>query len=517
MAVVQAGIPWPGNEPQARVNGRTDSHGPKKAAKSLLFQAYGDAAVLQLQIIRKKLKCAPELGPWCAMSAANQGPTTAAGLKLSNHTANESMTERTTAAIREALGGRRRGVGTPFLFAGPAVIASIAYMDPGNFATNIQAGARYGYTLLWVVLMANLIAMLFQALSAKLGIVTGHNLAEMCRHQFAKPVVYAMWVVSEIAAMATDLAEFLGGAIGLALLFKMPLIVGMAITAVATYAILLFERSGYRPMEVIIGTLVTVIGLCYLIELFIAPVDWAAAGLHTVVPQMPDGEALLISVGIIGATVMPHAVYLHSGLTQGRAPARNLEERRKLLRYSNIEVMIALAIAGLVNMAMVMMASSAFHAGHPDVAEIETAYHTLAPLLGVGAAGVFLISLIASGLSSSVVGTMAGQMIMQGFVGFRIPIVVRRLVTMLPAFVVVWLGVNATQALVVSQVILSIALPVPMIALVMFTARTDIMGEFCNRRLTTIAAIVCMVVVLVLNVILIGQTFGVAIPGLPAR
>jgi manganese transport protein len=428
----------------------------------------------------------------------------------------QSLTDRTTSAIHEALGGHRSGFTTPLLFAGPAVIASIAYMDPGNFATNIQAGAKYGYTLLWVVLMANLIAMLFQALSAKLGIVTGRNLAEMCRDQFPKPVVYAMWVVSEIAAMATDLAEFLGGAIGLALLFNLPLITGMVITAIATYAILMFERRGYRPMEVIIGSLVTVIGVCYLIELLIAPVDWHAAGKGVLTPQLPDAQALLISVGIIGATVMPHAVYLHSGLTQGRAPGRNDRERRKLLRYSNREVIIALAVAGMVNMAMVMMASSAFHAGHPEVAEIETAYHMLVPLLGAGAAGVFLLSLIASGLSSSVVGTMAGQMIMQGFVGFRIPIVVRRLVTMVPAFVVVALGVNATNALVVSQVVLSIALPVPMIALVRFTSRSAIMGEFVNRRLTTIAAVVCAAVVLILNAVLILQTFGMPIPGLPA-
>lgn len=424
------------------------------------------------------------------------------------------LTERTTAAIHEALGGRRTGFGTPLLFAGPALIASIAYMDPGNFATNIQAGAKYGYTLLWVVLMANLIAMLFQALSAKLGIVTGRNLAEMCREQFPRPVVYAMWAVSEVAAMATDLAEFLGGAIGLALLFQMPLLWGMALTAIVTYGILLFERSGYRPMEVIIGAMVSIIGVCYLVELFIAPVDWRAAALHTFLPQMPDYQALMISVGIIGATVMPHAVYLHSGLTQERVTARNQEERRLLLRFSNTEVVIALAIAGLVNMAMVMMASSAFHVGHSDVAEIETAYHTLGPLLGVGAAGVFLVSLIASGVSSSVVGTMAGQLIMQGFVGFRIPLIIRRLATMVPAFIVVGAGVNATNALVVSQVVLSIALPVPMIALVLFTRRADLMGDFVNGRLTTLAAYVASALVLSLNAILIAQTFGIPIPGL---
>jgi manganese transport protein len=323
-----------------------------------------------------------------------------------------------------------------------------------------------------------------------------------------------MWVVSEVAAMATDLAEFLGGAIGLALLFQMPLLAGMAVTACITYGILMFERSGFRPIELIIGSLVGIIALCYLIEMLIAPVDWGAAAYHTVVPQIADAEALLLAVGIIGATVMPHAVYLHSALTQSRTPVRDDAERRQVLRFSNQEVVIALAVAGVVNMAMVMMAASAFHAGHSDVAEIETAYHTLTPLLGGAAAGVFLLSLIASGLSSSTVGTMAGQMIMQGFVGFRIPIAVRRLVTMAPAFVVVALGVNATKALVISQVVLSIALPLPMIALLMFTRRADIMGAFANGRLTNLAALLGTVVVLALNVFLILQIYGVPIPGL---
>src|SRR6202158_1892806 len=423
-----------------------------------------------------------------------------------------SLSGRSVSAARRVLAGQRRGLGGYFAFAGPAVIASIAYMDPGNFATNIQAGAKYGYTLLWVVLLANLIAMLFQALSAKLGIVTGRNLAEMCRDHFSKPVVMAMWGISEIAAMATDLAEFLGGAVGLALLFKMPLIYGIGVTAVIAYPIRMWESRGFRPVELIIGSLVGIIGLCYLIEMFIAPVDWGAAAYHSVVPGLPDAEALLISVGIIGATVMPHAVYLHSGLTQARTPGCDEHERRLLVRISNHEVVIALAIAGLVNMAMVMMASGAFHAGHPDVAEIETAYHTLAPLLGIGGAGIFLLSLIASGVSSSVVGTMAGQMIMQGFVGFRIPIWLRRVITMVPAFVVVAYGVNATTALVVSQVILSIALPLPMIALLKFTGRADIMGKFVNGRLTRVATVVATVLVLVLNGFLIVQTLGVPIP-----
>ena len=427
-----------------------------------------------------------------------------------------SLSDRTVAIGRAVLAGERRGLRASLAFAGPAVMASIAYMDPGNFATNIQAGARYGYGLLWVVLLANLIAMLFQALSAKLGIVTGHNLAELCREQFPRPVVFAMWVVSEIAAMATDLAEFLGGAIGLALLFQMPLVAGMAVTAAVTYALLMFDRYGFRPLELIIGGMVGVIALCYLIEMLVAPVDWAAAGFHTFVPQIADAQALLLAVGVIGATVMPHAGYLHSGLTQARMPVRNDTERRRVLRYSNREVIFALAVAGLVNMAMVMMAASAFHAGHPEVAEIETAYHTLTPLLGAAAASVFLLSLIASGVSSSTVGTMAGQMIMQSFVGFRIPLWLRRAVTMVPAFAVVAAGVNATNALVLSQVVLSIALPLPMISLLLFTRRADIMGGFANGRLTQVAAVVGAAIVLLLNAFLILQIAGVPLPGFAA-
>ncbi len=312
--------------------------------------------------------------------------------------------------------------------------------------------------------------------------------------------------------MATDLAEFLGGAIGLALLFKMPLLAGMLITALVTYGILMFESRGFRPVELIISSFVALIALCYLVEMFIAPVDWSAALFHTVTPQIADGGALLLAVGIIGATVMPHAVYLHSGLTQGRIPARNDDEKRLVVRISNWEVLVALAAAGLVNMAMVMMASSAFHAGHSDVAEIESAYHTLTPLLGIGAAGIFLLSLIASGISSSVVGTMAGQMIMQGFVAIRIPIWFRRLVTMVPAFVVVAIGVNATTALVISQVVLSLALPLPMIALLIFTRRRDIMGVFVNSRLTNITAATGAIVVLSLNCFLILETFGLELP-----
>ena len=417
-----------------------------------------------------------------------------------------TLTGRTIARAMAALAGGPGGFRTAIAFGGPAIIASIAYMDPGNFATNIQAGAKYGYSLLWVVLLASIIAMLFQALSAKLGIVTGRNLAELCRDHFPRPVVLAMWAGSEIAAMATDLAEFLGGAIGLSLLLHIPLLVGMTATAVITYGLLMCEQFGFRPLELIIGAIVGLICVCYLIEMFIAPIDWSTALFHTVTPQLADSEALLLAVGIIGATVMPHAIYLHSGLTQARVPVRSDDDRRLVLRYSNREVVIALSMAGMVNMAMVMMASSAFHAGHPEVAEIETAYHTLTPLLGAAAAGIFLISLIASGVSASTVGTLAGQMIMQGFVGFRIPLWLRRLVTMLPAFAVIALGANPTRALVISQVVLSIALPLPMISLIIFTSRRDVMGAFANGGLTRVIAISATALVFALNVVLIYQS-----------
>lgn len=424
------------------------------------------------------------------------------------------LSQRTLAAARDVLAGRRRSWHSHLAFAGPAVVASIAYLDPGNFATNIEAGAKYGYGLLWVVLLANLIAMLFQALSAKLGIVTGRNLAEMCREQFPRPVVWTMWIVSEIAAMATDLAEFLGGAIALTLLFNIPLLAGMGVTAVIVYAVLSIGKYGFRPLELVIGGLVAVIGVCYLVELLIVPVDWRSAALHSVLPQIADKQALMLAVGIIGATVMPHAVYLHSGLTQDRIPARNDGERGRIVRASNHEVVVALAIAGLVNMAMILMASGAFHTGHSDVAQIETAYYSLSPLLGAAAAAIFLVSLLASGVSSSAVGTLAGQMIMQGFVGFAIPIWLRRLATMLPAFIVVAVGADATKALVLSQVVLSIALPVPMIALVIFTRRVDIMGRFASGGLTQTAAVAGTILVLSLNLFLILQTSDIPVPGI---
>jgi manganese transport protein len=414
------------------------------------------------------------------------------------------ITLQTELAARDALDGRRKGLRAFLPFAGPAVIASVAYMDPGNFATNIQAGSTYGYQLLWVVLIANLVAMLFQAMSAKLGIVTGRNLAELCREQFPRPVVLGMWIASEIAAIATDVAELLGGALGIALLFHVPLLCGLIVTGVVTLAILQFDKGGFRPLELAIAALVGAIGLCYLYELVIAPPDWGAALLSTAVPQLPAGSAITLAVGIVGATIMPHAVYLHSGLTQNRTPARNDRERRSLLRFSNREVVIALGFAGLVNLAMVMMSASVFSGSAPGIADMGAAYHTLVPALGAGAAGVFLIALIASGISSSVVGTMAGQVIMQGFVGFSIPVWLRRLVTMVPAFVI-GLSFNATTAMVLSQVVLSFVLPLPLVALVVLSSRKSVMGNFVTGKGTAVAAVAATVLIVLLNVVLIRQ------------
>jgi manganese transport protein len=417
-----------------------------------------------------------------------------------------TLTARTTLAAREALAGRGGGLPALLAFTGPAVVASIAYMDPGNFATNIQAGAAYGYSLLWVVLAANLIAMLFQAMSAKIGIVTGRNLAELCRDHFPRPVVWAMWVVSEIAAMATDLAEFLGGSVGLALLFHVPLLAGMAATGIVTYGLLMLEGRGFRPLELVIGGLVACISLCYLIELFIVPPDWSRTAEGLLLPRLRDNGAVLLAVGIVGATVMPHAIFLHSSLTQHRVAARNDADRRAVLRYSNREVVVALAVAGAVNAAMMMMAAAAFHAGHPDVAMIETAYHLLAPLFGTAAAAIFLVSLMASGISSSVVGTMAGQVIMQGFLHRRLPIWLRRAVTMLPAFAVVAAGADTTRCLVISQVVLSLVLPVPMVALLMLSRRRAVMGSFVAGRGMAALAFAATGLTLVLNAILLWQT-----------
>jgi manganese transport protein len=424
-----------------------------------------------------------------------------------------ALTERTILAGREVFLGRRRGPLALLPFAGPAVIASIAYMDPGNFATNTQAGAGYGYELLWVALSANLVAMLFQALSAKIGIATGRNLTELCREHFAPPVVYTMWMASEIAAMATELAELLGASLGLTLLCGVPLLASMLLVGIATYAALRLQRSGFRSIEILIGCCVGVITASYLIELVIAPPHWGGVAAGLFVPRLHGTDSVTLAVGIVGATVMPHAIYLHSGLTQARLPFANMGERRTALLMSNREVLLALGVAGLVNLAMIAMAAVAFHDGaHDHIAEIETAYRTLAPVLGAGAAGLFMLALLVSGFSSSVVGVMAGQVITQGFVSFRIPLWLRRLVVMAPSFAVIAAGMDITHALVLSQVVLSLVLPIPMVALVRFTASRDVMGEFANTRLTNVVAVAATGFVCLLNGILLLAIVGLPIP-----
>jgi manganese transport protein len=414
---------------------------------------------------------------------------------------------RVVAAAHDVLAGNRKGWRALLPFTGPAFVASVAYMDPGNFATNIQGGAGFGYRLLWVVVLANLIAMLLQGLSAKLGIATGKNLAELSRESLPKPVALGMWVVSEFGAMATDLAEFLGAIIGLYLLFHVPMLIGAIITAVVTYLILSLHRYGFRAMEILIGSLVGVIALCYIVETLLTRPNWHQVLYHAVVPWIGGPSSLLLAVGIVGATVMPHAIYLHSALTQDRVVPRDRRQLGMIVRFSYADVIIALTIAGLVNCAMMYMAAAVFYStGHSAVADIATAYRTLTPLLGNLAAVVFLISLMASGVSSSVVGTMAGQVIMQSFVGFTVPLWVRRLVTMLPAVGVVALGLNVTQTLVISQVILSFVLPVPVIALVLLTASEKTMGPMVNRRWVTMLAIAAGVAIVALNAILIWTT-----------
>jgi manganese transport protein len=413
-------------------------------------------------------------------------------------------TRRPNLAARATLEGRSTSFWNFLPFAGPAIVASVGYMDPGNFVTNIQAGSTYGYQLLWVVLIANLVAMLFQSMSAKLGIVTGRNLAELCRREFPRPVAVVMWIASEIAAIATDLAEFLGGALGISLMLHVPLLYGMGVTGLVTLAILTLQKRGFRPLELVIAALVTVIGLCYLYELAITQWDWHAALFHVVVPQLHDRSATKLAVAIVGATIMPHTLYLHSSLTQDRKPARNDLERRRLVRCSNRESLVALGFAGLVNLAMVVMAAAAFSKSQPGLSDMGIAYHTLVPALGVCAGVVFLISLTASGISSSVVGTMAGQVIMQGFVGFGIPVWLRRVITMAPAFVV-GLRCNTANAMIFSQVVLSLVLPLPMIALVVLSSRKSIMGNFVMGRSAGVAAAIATVVIVLLNAVLLME------------
>jgi manganese transport protein len=416
----------------------------------------------------------------------------------------------TVTAGVEILSGqsRRTGIARLLPFLGPAFIASVAYVDPGNFATNLEGGAKFGYLLLWVVVTSNLMAMLIQTLSAKLGIATGRNLAEMCRDHYPRWLVWTMWVLMELVAMATDLAEFLGAALGFYLLFGMPLWVAGFVTAITTFIIIGLERYGFRPLEALITVLVGVIAMCYVIELFWAGPSWGKVVYHAFRPGFAGTESALLATGILGATVMPHVIFLHSALTQSRIVTRSERQLKLLYRYQIIDVILAMGMAGLINAAMLIMAAKTFHENnliHVDA--IEKAYMTLEPTLGRAASQIFAVSLLMSGLSSSAVGTMSGQVIMQGFLNYHIPVWLRRLVTMAPALIVIMVGLPPTRTLVISQVVLSFGLPFAVIPLVLFTRRRDLMGPLTNHSVTTVIAGIVAALIVSMNLYLLYNTF----------
>ncbi len=383
---------------------------------------------------------------------------------------------------------------------GPAFIAAIAYIDPGNFATNIQAGASFGYTLLWVVVWANVMAMLVQLLSAKLGIATGKNLAEHIRDRFPRPVVWAYWVQAEIIVMATDLAEFIGAAIGFKLLLGVTLLEGAVLTGIATFLILMLQNRGQKPIELVVGGLLMFVAAAYIVELIFSQPNMAALGRGMIIPNLPNSNAVFLAAGVLGATIMPHVIYLHSALNQTEG------KESKVQRYAStrFDVAIAMTIAGFVNLAMMATAAAAFHFnGYEHIAEIEEAYLTLQPLLGNAAATVFGLSLVAAGLSSTVVGTMAGQVVMQGFVRFYIPMWLRRSVTMLPSFIVILMGIDATKILVMSQVLLSFGIALALVPLLIFTRNKALMGELVDTKLTQILGKIVVAIVIGLNAYLL--------------
>jgi manganese transport protein len=396
-----------------------------------------------------------------------------------------------------------------FAVLGPAFVACIAYVDPGNFATNIAGGAKYGYLLLWVLLSANLMAMLIQNLSAKIGIATGHNLPELCREHFPRPVSWGLWVQAELIAMATDLAEFVGAAIALNLLFGVPLFPAGLITAVIAFGILALQQMGYRRFEAVIAGLLGLIVLGFLYDTLKIGFD-AGQAAKGFIPGFAGTDSILLATGILGATVMPHVIYLHSALTQGRIPADDDHERRRLLRFQRIDVSLAMGLAGLVNMSMLVIAAALFHGnGLFGLDSIEEAHSQFGTLVGGGAALAFAGALLASGLASSSVGTYAGQVVMQGFIARTIPLALRRLVTMTPALIVLAIGLDPSRSLVISQVVLSFGIPFALVPLVLLTRRRDIMGALVNRRVTTIAASIVAAMIIALNAFLLVDTiFG---------
>ena len=389
---------------------------------------------------------------------------------------------------------------------GPAFIAAIGYIDPGNFATNIQAGASFGFTLLWVVVWANVMAMLIQLLSAKLGIATGKNLAEHIRDRFPRPAVWAYWVQAEIIAMATDLAEFIGAAIGFKLLLGVTLLQGAVLTGIATFLILMLQKRGQKPLELVIGGLLLFVAMAYIVELVFSQPQLSGLLRGMAIPDLPNGDAVFLAAGVLGATIMPHVIYLHSSLTQTAGKDSKAE------RYSatKLDVAIAMTIAGFVNLAMMATAAAAFHFnGHTGIADLDQAYLTLEPLLSHAAATIFGLSLVAAGLSSTVVGTLAGQVVMQGFVRFHIPLWVRRSVTMLPSFIVILMGLDPTRILVMSQVLLSFGIALALVPLLIFTSNKNLMGELVNSPLVKRAGWAIVVVVVALNLwLLVGTALG---------
>lgn len=393
-------------------------------------------------------------------------------------------------------------------FLGPAFIVSVAYIDPGNFATNISGGSRFNYSLLWVILWSNLMAIFLQTLSAKLGIATGQNLPCLCGRVFPRKVNWLLWALAEFAAMATDLAEFLGGTLGLYLLFNIPMAYAGLITASLTFLIVYLGRYGQRLVEIVISLLIAVMCAAYAIEIFLAKPDWSSAALHLFLPSLPGTEAVLIAVGMLGATVMPHVIYLHSQLVQCRNGSSNVEEKKRHLKMERIDIIIAMNIAFIVNSAMVLVSASVFFKNGIVVNTIEQAHQSLSPLLGSMSAGAFGLALVASGLSSSAVGTMAGQTVMQGFVGLKLSDNITRLVTMAPGMLIILSGVNPMQALVLSQVFLSFVLPAAVIPLLLLTARKDIMGSFANRTGVNIAGWIITALITALNVMLVLSTLS---------
>ena len=413
----------------------------------------------------------------------------------------------TARAAHASLKGEKRGLARLWPFLGPAFIAAVAYVDPGNFATNISGGAQFGYLLLWVILTSNLMAMLIQSMSAKLGIATGKNLPEVCRERFPRAVTLGLWVQAEVIAMATDLAEFIGAALALNLLFGIPLFPAGLITAVGAFAILELQRRGFRPLEAGISALVGVIVVAFAFQMFYAQpeADRILAGLFT--PQFAGTESVLLAAGILGATVMPHVIYLHSALTQRRVVGRTEEEKKKIFRFELVDVVIAMAIAGTINASMLIMAAALFHANGLNVGDIDFAFEQLKVLEGNTPAILFGVALLASGFSSSSVGTMAGQVVMQGFINRRIPLFLRRLITMLPALVVLAIGLNPSRSLVISQVVLSFGIPFALIPLLIHCRNRSVMGTLVNRRLTTGIATVVVALIVSLNVFLLYRTF----------